>query len=114
MKENFQKFFEQLSVDLELREKFTKQSSIKEAYAVAAEAVPGFTMEEFTSAMAELRRLDEEKLTDKALEKVCGGMAQCGMAPYEIHIFHGTKNFESLPTEPDDDSHPRWCLHELS
>lgn len=81
MNENLKELFDRLSADPALREKITEQPSMEEAYAVAAEVVPGFTREEFTSAMVELRRLEEEERTDEELEKVNGGV-EPPRAPY--------------------------------
>lgn len=73
MNENLKDFFNQLSTDPALRKKITEQPSIEGAYAAAAEAVAGFTLQEFTTALDAFRRDADDKLTDDDLEKVAGG-----------------------------------------
>lgn len=73
MNENLKKFFDQLSTDLVLQEKIKEQPSIEGAYAVAAEAVTGFTPQEFATALDAFRRDADDKLNDDEMEKVAGG-----------------------------------------
>lgn len=75
MNENLKKFFDQLSTDPAMREKFAEQPSMDAAYVFAAEAVPDLTLEEFAAALEGLRQAAGEKLTDEELEKVDGGRA---------------------------------------
>ena len=76
MNENIKAFLQKLSEDEALAAKFSALKDPEEAYAIASEAVGGFTKEEFVSAMEEVVKASmgsSGELSDEDLKKVAGG-----------------------------------------
>ncbi len=78
MNENLQNFVKKLLNDEELAKKMAACQSADETYAVASKEVSGFTKEEFSEAMSDMKkRIDtgSDELTLEDLASISGGLS---------------------------------------